>query len=368
MTGTLRIVERAFHPAQVHRALADQLPNAVMVRTEIPWLSHGLVDTWRQMGTVVIGVNDPYQPVNCRLLEDWGCHFVLEEPDPEQAAAILLATRSTNTCHTTPKSPMVVAVGGPRGAPGRTEVAVGLAWLGARSGACLLIEADPSPTLGLRLGLAPPSRYQEPITTHGIDVLLGGIGETFGGMIHGGWSRLWDYQTVVVDLGPGHRSFENWPGERVVVCEASPSGIVRAAALLARLGGGSLPRTVVNRLRVDQGLGKEFSLHLAAWTGRQPDALIGVHDDLQWRSPPPTSFQTALEPLMAQLTNAAGESAGGLVTAQHVQVTDGHKVRVEHLGQAFGSRGVDQIHKKTVAPRLGGGAGFDPGQVGAAGG
>ena len=164
MTGTLRIVERAFHPAQVHRALADQLPDAVMVGTEIPWLSHGLVDTWRQMGTVVIGVNDPYQPVNCRLLEDWGCHFVLEEPDPEQAAAILLATRSTNTCHTTPKSPMVVAVGGPRGAPGRTEVAVGLAWLGARSGACLLIEADPSPALGLRLGLAPPSRYQEPIT------------------------------------------------------------------------------------------------------------------------------------------------------------------------------------------------------------
>ncbi len=153
-----------------------------------------------------------------------------------------------------------------------------------------------------------------------------------------------------------------------MVCEASPSGIVRAAALLARLGGGSLPRTVVNRLRVDQGLGKEFSLHLAAWTGRQPDALIGVRDDLQWRSPPPTSFQTALEPLMAQLTNAAGESAGGLVTAQHLQVTDGHKVRVEHLGQAFGSRGVDQFHKKTVAPRLGGGAGFDPGQVGAAGG
>ena len=124
MTGTLRIAERAFHPAQVHRALAEQQPDAVLVGTEIPWLSHGLVNTWRQMGTVVIGVNDPYQPVKCRLLE---------EPDPEQAAAILLATRSTNTCHTTPKSPKMVAVGGPRGAPGRTEVAVGLAWLADRS-------------------------------------------------------------------------------------------------------------------------------------------------------------------------------------------------------------------------------------------
>ena len=229
-TGTLRIAERAFHPAQVHRALADRRARTVLVGAEIPWLSPGLVGAWRRMGAVVIGINDPYHPPSCRLLEEWGCHFVLEEPDPEWTAAALGVALPATPVPVAPTGPKMVAVGGPRGAPGRTEVALGLAWLAARDGPCLLVEADTSPALGLRLGLPPPPQIHQPVTADGIDLLLWDPRGSAGGILHSGWSRFWDYRTVVVDLGPGHQAFERWPGERVVVCQASPSGIVRAAS------------------------------------------------------------------------------------------------------------------------------------------
>ena len=131
--GTLRIVKRAFHPEPVHRTLAEGRARAVVVGVGIPWLSPGLVSAWRNVGAVVIGIDDPHHPPSRRLLEDWGCHIVLDEPDPEWAAASLSATLPSLTPSPYPPPPTVVAVGGPRGAPGRTEVALGIAWLAARA-------------------------------------------------------------------------------------------------------------------------------------------------------------------------------------------------------------------------------------------
>ncbi len=125
-TGTLRIAERAFHPAQVHKDLAEGRARTVLVGAETPWLSPGLVGAWRRMGAVVIGKNDPYHPPSCRLLEERGCHFVVEEPDPEWTAAALGVALSVTPVPVAPTGPKVVAMGGPRGAPGRTEGALGL--------------------------------------------------------------------------------------------------------------------------------------------------------------------------------------------------------------------------------------------------
>lgn len=90
-TGRLRIVDRAFHPVQVQRALAGGRARAVLVGGEIPWLSPGLIRAWRRMGAVVIGVDHPDQPSARRLLEQWGCHVVIDEADPEWTAAAFWA-------------------------------------------------------------------------------------------------------------------------------------------------------------------------------------------------------------------------------------------------------------------------------------
>ena len=366
LTGSLRIVRRAFHPVQVQDALRQRAAQGVLVGAEIPWLSPGLIDAWKQRGAAVIGIDDPYQPVNRGLLEDWGCDYVLEAPDPTWAATVLRAGfQFVDPAPVEDQMPGLVAVGGPRGAPGVTEVSLGLAWMAARTGSCLLIEADPSPSLGLRLGLPPPTNAHEPVTVHGIDILLRGAGESSVGMLSSGWSRLWDYQTTVVDLGPYLDSFEQWPGQRVVVCRASPSGIVRAASFLATLGAGQRPWVVVNHLEAEESMQSSVLSHLGAWAGGRPDAVIGELDDLEWGKPPPAALQSALTPLMSRLRQSWMQSSGGPVASQHAQIAHCYQVRVEHLGQSVGSRRVDQIDKEPVAPRLVGGPGLDPGQVGA---
>ena len=367
-TGALRITERASHPAQVQRALGERGARAVVVGAEIPWLSRRLVGAWRGRGAMVIGVDDPHHSPHARLLEDWGCDLVLDAPDPEWAAAALRAASPASDTGPAPPSPTVVAVGGPRGAPGRTEVALALAWLASRRGPCLLVEADTSPALGLRLGLSPPARPHEPVAAAGIDVLLWSAGGTAAGMLNSGWSRLWDYPTTVVDLGPGRRALQEWPGHKVVVCRASPTGIVRAACFLAGLKPGCEPRLVVNHVDGDEQVRRDLLHHLAAWAGRRPDAVIGVLDDLRWGEPPPVSLQGALEPLADRLQETGGGSWGGMVAPQHPQVADRNQVRVEHFGQTPGPRRVDQVDEKTITPGFGGGARFYPGQVGAPGG
>lgn len=367
-TGALRIAERASHPAQVQRALGERGARAVVVGAEIPWLSRRLVGAWRSLGAVVIGVDDPHYSSRAGLLEDWGCDVVLDAPDPEWAAAALRAASPAADAGAAPPSPTVVAVGGPRGAPGRTEVALALAEVASRSGPCLLIEADTSPALGLRLGLSPPARPHEPVAAGGIDVLLWSAGGTPSGLLNSGWSRLWDYPTTVVDLGPGRRALQEWPGHKVVVCRATPVGIVRAACFLAGLDAGCEPRLVVNHVGGDEQVRRDLLHHLAAWAGRKPDAVIGELDDLQWGEPPPASLRTALEPLAARLLEAGYGSLDGLVAPQHPQVADGNQVRVEHFGQPFGARRVDQVHEEAVTPGLGGGTRFYPGEVGAPGG
>ncbi|MCY3562800.1 MAG: hypothetical protein F4Z41_02535 [Acidimicrobiia bacterium] len=300
-SGTLRIVKRAFHPAPVHRILAEGRAEAVVVGADVSWLSSGLVSAWRRMGAVVIGIDEPHHPFGRHLLEDWGCHLVLEEADPEWTAASLSAMFPSPAASLNPPAPTVVAVGGPRGAPGRTEVALGIAWLASRSGPCLLIEADASPALGLRLGLPPPTESHQVVTAGQVDLLLWDPRGSSGGVLRNGWASLWDYRTAVVDLGPGVSAFRDWPGQRVVVCRASPPGIVRTASLLARLGNGLGSHMVINRLPPDDRFGREISRHLAESTGTRPAALIPELDDLDWGAPPPPSILARLEPLMARL-------------------------------------------------------------------
>ena len=368
LTGSLRITQRAFHPAQVHLAIRKRRTQAVLVGADTPWLSPGLVAAWRDMGTFVMGINDPYHPPAGRLLEDWGCDFVLSDPDPEWVASVVrTAFPAADRRPVARQRRRVVAVGGPRGAPGRTEVALGLAWLAARTGSCLLVEADSAPGLGLRLGLPPPSAPHQTVSTQGIDLLLWSPYQSAVGLLADGWSKMGEYETTVVDLGPSPDSFERWPGERVVVWDARPSGIVRGACFLGKLNRVEPPWVIVNRLEAEGRLKREILLHMEDWAGKRPDAQIGILHDLEWGKPPPASIQTALAPLMNRLGDAEGASLRSPVATQHPQVADGNQVRVEHFGKTFRSGGMDQVHEEAVAPRFGGGTRLYPGEIGAAG-
>lgn len=366
-TGALRIAQRASQPSQVHRTLRQGRTRAVLMGGEIPWLSRRLVDAWRHMGAVVIGIDPSYGSPRGGFLEDWGCDLVLDAPDPHLVAAALRAASPSNqTALTASQITRVIAVGGPRGAPGRTEVALGLAWLASKRGSCLLIEADDSPALGLRLGLPPPSRPYQPTAVAGVDVLLWRADSSPTGMLNMGWAQLWNYRTTVVDLGPGRQAFGDWPGQQVVVCQASPSGIVRGAYFLAGLGPGCQPWVVVNNLDGDSQTNSEVLHHLGSWAGRDPDALIRRLDDLRWGKPPPASLLDALEPLSARLEEAE-PVLGGLIAPQHAEMAHRHQVRVKHFGQPSGSGGMDEVDKEPIPPGLGGGARFYPGEVGASG-
>ncbi len=368
LVGALRITERAAHPAGVQRGLRERAARAVIVGAEIPWLSPSLVRTWQRSGAVVIGINPSCDFTQARLLAHWGCDLVLETPDPESAAAAIRAVLPPIDTDPAPvQHPTVVAVGGPHGAPGRTEVALGLAQLASRNGSCLLIEADPSPALGLRLGLNPPDRPYEPVAVGEIDVLLWRADTSTAGMLKSGWSRMWEYQTTVVDVGPGRQALREWPGRQVLVCRASPSGIVRAAYFLARLDPGPRTRVVVNHLDAEQQTGGEVVEQLAAWAGREPDATIGKLDDLRWGEPPPDSLLSSLAPLLAGLQATGPGSWGDLIASQHPKVADRNQVRVEHFGQALGPRRVNQVDEKPIPPGFGGGTRFYPGEVGAPG-
>lgn len=368
LTGSLRITQRAFHPAQVDLAIRKRRSQAVLVGADTPWLTPGLVAAWRDMGALVMGINDPHHPGARRLLEDRGCEFVLSDPDPEWVASVIrTALPAASRDPAARPGPKVVAVGGPRGAPGRSEVAIGLAWLAARTGSCLLVEADNAPGLGLRLGLPPPSTPHQTSTTHGVDLLLWSPHRSAVGLLAGGWSRMHEYETTVIDLGPSPDAFEQWPGERVVVCDVRPSGIVRGACFLGKLNGLRPPWVIANRLEADERLREQILLQMEDWAGRRADAQIGVLHDLEWGKPPPTSIQAALEPLIDRLHEAENASLRSPVTAQHPQVAHGNQVRVEHFGQAFVSGSMDQVHEEAVAPRFGGGTGLYPGEIGAAG-
>ncbi len=269
--GSVQVVARCATAAEV--ALALPRVDAVVIGADVAWMTHHAVSFWHRAGASVIGIasNDPERTLLARA----GCDAVF---GTDVAPADLLGVA---TAALPRRGGTVVTVGGPRGAPGRTEVALGLAWAAAAHGPTLLVESDSeAPSLGLRLGL-PPGSGSTPVGVGPIDVLTlpvrpGPLSQTMlDRVVLGATGR---YSLVVVDSGP---RFET--GTRIMVVTPAPVVAVRAARMLATWDGDP-PMLVANRVDHDDQV-----KGLRAATGLEPDAVV------------PTCAPTGPEPAEAAL-------------------------------------------------------------------
>lgn len=255
-SGTLHVAARCTSA----RELAPHLSgvDAVIVGADVPWLDGAAVRFWHRAGVSVIGIGA--NRGEREILDKLGCDAVFDpgvdpirvlgvSPQPERAGG------------------MLVWVGGPRGAPGRTEVALGLAWAASGEGRVLLVEADgDAPSLGLRLGM-PPTSGLEPVEVGPIDTVI--PPPAWGPLAEHVLDRVFlaaacNYDLVVVDAGT-----EPMPGNGVVVVQPTAVGLVRAARLLSRHR--RPPGLVANRVASQDELRA-----VRAATGLEPDAVIGV--------------------------------------------------------------------------------------------
>jgi hypothetical protein len=274
-TGRVRIVVRCADP--VAAGAAAGRVGAIVVGSATPWLSAGAVDGWRRAGALVVGVVESGDRAAHGRLQRLGCDIVAED-EPEMLLDSIALIGSSSTGRPDPWH----VVTGPRGAPGRTEVALGLAL--ALEPPVLLVEADrAAPSLGLRLGL-PPERSRPQARRWGpIGVVTVSPGTTLAELDE--IAAAWDGR-VVVDAGPEPgQARRRSPARTVVVATATPVGMVRAAAFLAGVAD-LRPRLVLNRCRPGD------AAVVAAVLG-PPDAII-PELAAGWGAPPDTRLVDAL--------------------------------------------------------------------------
>jgi len=290
-TATVRLVLRAFLPSEVSDH-ADEL-DAVIVGSETPWATPARLSSWRRLGVRVVGIHPVGdRPAEARLRSS---HADLVLSDDLPADTILreirllepAADRSDVTADLT-------VVTGARGGPGRTEVAVALAWTMSGRRPTILIDADlAAPGVAVRLGIRPRPDLADAVdVVHDEGVVPEQCLHRIGNLaVLPGAHRPGDPplrpepvfdaieatralgRSVVVDSGP-------WPegGEvvkaatrAVIVVEATPLGVVRAAGVAAQWMGPP-PRIVVNR--VDRSQTRDIGDAVRRWTGLEPAAYL----------------------------------------------------------------------------------------------
>jgi len=253
----LRVVTRAYEPEEVMR----RAPDVVVVGSETSWISPTHVRAWKRRGIRVLGLHPLGDQPGKELLERGGADAIL--PETTSAVGLLRTVQalSVDRSRVLPDGALV-AVTGPRGAPGRTELALALALGTTDRARTLIIDLDP-PSIGLRLGLGPRPSLLEvldrvrikgtPLPVRRVDALSVLTGIEGGPLAP---SLRWEliqaaldtHDLVIADLGP-------WPQNAailrsattaVLVCDASPTGMVRARSVVEDWIGPT-PRVVVNR-------------------------------------------------------------------------------------------------------------------------
>ena len=300
--ATVRLVLRAFVPDEV-AAEADRI-DVVVAGAETSWVTPARLRAWRRAGLRIVGVHPRGdEPARDRLAAGGADEILPDDAGPEALArAALLLEPALPATDTAPSGHLVVVTGG-RGAPGRTEVAVALAWASAGTRRTLLADLDlDAPSVAVRLGISP-----RPDVTEAADAVLatgslpgaavqriGSLGVLVGSHRPGEPSLrpglvddLIDaarttHEVIVVDAGP-------WPAsERIVkqassaalVAGTSPSAVVRAARIAAEWSGPP-PNLVVNAAPRDPRHAVES---LRRWVGLDPAVVIPHRRSVQARA------------------------------------------------------------------------------------
>jgi MinD-like ATPase involved in chromosome partitioning or flagellar assembly len=289
-SATVRLVLRAFLPGEVSEQ--SESLDVVVVGSETPWATTARLMAWRRDGLRVVGVHPVGDRPAAERLRAAEVDLVL--PDDLGAESMLREIRLIEpAAHRAEGNAPLVVVTGARGAPGRSEIALAIAWNSSGRVPTTLIDADlDAPALAIRLGLPPRPDLADAIdSVHSNGSLPAGLLQNIGRLaVLPGSHRpgepplrqepIFDVvdaarysRKVVVDTGPwpANQEVTKSATEAVVVADGSPLGIVRAAAVAADWTG-PLPRLVVNRVRpADRS---DVVAAIRRWTGVDPTVLI----------------------------------------------------------------------------------------------
>lgn len=321
-TAAVKLVMRAYQPEDIFQSYGKL--DVVVVGAETAWLGPALIADWRRQGLHVIGIYPAGDRPAAEMLDAGGCNEILA--DTVSPGEILSAVRLADfaVLGAGPSTGKLVVVTGPRGAPGRTEVAVALAWGFAENGRCLLADLDlEAPAIAIRLGVAPrPDLADAADGVRRLGVLTKDMLRQVGKLsVVVGSHRLGEpelkpqlaeetveaglgtYPVVVADLGPGliqHARLIKRADVAVLVVEAAANGIVRAAKLLSEWSGPP-PTLVLNR--VTPAGRQEVIKSVRKWTGLEPAVLIPERAQIQHVAraarPPDRLLLRALRPVSA---------------------------------------------------------------------
>ena len=315
-TGLVRLVARAHQPADLDERRGEL--DVIVAGAETAWVTPTAIKKWRSRGLGVLGLHPPNDRPAHRLLTIGGADAVLPDTTPpDQILHIVRALEKPVPVDS--GSGTMTAVTGSRGAPGISEVALSLAWGLAEQHPTLLIDLDrQGPALSVRLGVlpapdvahaadeimlsgvfppevrrigplsllaGPPIRHSGPLATALINEVVQAAEGTF--------------ERIVVDLGVSE------PDDpllyratcRILTCEASPKGLVRAAATVEAWAA-PLPALVLNQVPAN----REVDAVRAArhWLGLEPEVLLPHLADVQEAArvagPPSRRLVKLLEP------------------------------------------------------------------------
>ncbi len=319
-TGTARVVARLCEPAELER-IADAV-DVVVVGAETPWATPALLRRWSRRGLPIIGVFPAGDQPAARLLRAGRPAEVFADSAP--APAIVAAARLL-ALDRPPVRPEGALVGvlGPPGAPGRSELALALAWGMAADRRTLLVDLDRSaPSLAVRLGLPPrpdAGTVGDLIRAEGelgagalhrvgdLDVIPGPAPSASGPISDGLLAEVvlaarGSFEAVVADLGPavGDDPLVATCDRVVLVCEASPVGLVRGATLAADWCGPT-PELVLNRTVPEAEEAEEAVAAARRWIGLEPAAVVPQDEEVRRAAcraePPHPGLVRCLAPL-----------------------------------------------------------------------
>jgi hypothetical protein len=289
MSGLARLVGRCRDAA----GLADlaSRADAVFIGSDVHWLPEtdlrSMVGSTRLIGVATDGPG-------ARLLDRVGVDEIIDASTPPDGmlSLVMLGWR--------PERGKLVEVTGPRGAPGRSEVALAFAYSAPAVDGIALVEIDHAgPSLGLRMGL-PPSSWPTTHRVEGVTLIPTPVGVDpvrVDQVLDLITTTVLHSNLTIVDAGPDstlHRMTDI--DEAVIVGEATDTGVVRLARLCeAWLG--PTPHLVINRHQPDQDLRR-----VARATGLEPAAVIPKLPSPSNGSLPPARMRSALRGTTAQRT------------------------------------------------------------------
>ncbi len=278
-SGIVRLVGRCCDEA----GLLEIAPRAdvVFVGSDVHWLVRTDLSS---IAARVIGVAS--DSPGARLLFRAGAEEVVDATmSPDRMLALAFTSVASDRGR-------VVEVTGTRGAPGRSEVALALAYATNRSSA--LVELDHAgPSLGLRMGLDPSIRIHSKEHVSLVPAPAGTDRPRLD-LIERAANR---HSLTILDGGPGsqwHRVVD--VDDVIIVGEATDVGVVRLARLCESWLGPE-PSLIVNRHRPEQDLG----LVIRA-TGLEPVAVIPELTPPKAGTPPRGEMRRLVRSLAAQRT------------------------------------------------------------------